>query len=45
MSVRIVQCLRDRIECMPVRPLLQPFLDGELDGAGSARLGVGSGGP
>ena len=33
MNVNIVIRLRDRIECMRVRPLLQSFLDGELDGA------------
>ena len=38
MSVGIVQSMRDRIECMRVRPLLQPFLDGELDEARRARL-------
>lgn len=38
MSVQIVQAMRDRIECMRVRPLLQPFLDGELDEARQARL-------
>jgi hypothetical protein len=31
MSFDIVQSMRDRIECMRVRPLLQPWLDGELD--------------
>ena len=37
-SVKIVQGMRDRYECMRVRPLLQPFLDGELDGAQQERL-------
>jgi anti-sigma factor RsiW len=31
MNVDILQRARDRIECMRVRPLLQSFLDGELD--------------
>ena len=31
MNVDILQRVRDRIECMRVRPLLQSFLDGELD--------------
>lgn len=38
MSVGIVRSMRDRIECMRVRPLLQPFLDGELDDARRDRL-------
>lgn len=31
MYVDILQRARDRIECMRVSPLLQSFLDGELD--------------
>ena len=31
MSVSIVQSVRDRIECMRIRPLLQAFVDGALD--------------
>jgi hypothetical protein len=31
MSFDIVQGVRDRIDCMRVRPLLQLWLDGELD--------------
>jgi anti-sigma factor RsiW len=38
MSVGILRGMRDRIECMRVRPLLQPLLDGELDAAGRARM-------
>jgi anti-sigma factor RsiW len=38
MSVGIVQDLRDRIECMRVKPLLQAWLDGELDDAQRARV-------
>ena len=33
MGVGILQGVRDRIECMRVKPLLQPFLDGALDEA------------
>lgn len=29
----IVQGVRDRLECMQVTPLLQAWLDGEIDGA------------
>ena len=32
MDLDLVSRVRDRIECMRVRPLLQSFLDGELDG-------------
>lgn len=38
MSVAIVQRVRDRIECMRVRPLLQSFLDGQLDDARRERV-------
>ena len=38
MRVAIVQSMRDRIECMRVRPLLQPFLDGELHDVQRARM-------
>jgi anti-sigma factor RsiW len=38
MNVDILQRARDRIECMRVRPLLQPFLDGELDEARRRRV-------
>jgi anti-sigma factor RsiW len=38
MSVGIVQSVRDRIECMRIRPLLQPWLDGQLDDAQRARV-------
>ena len=38
MSVDILQRARDRIECMRVRPLLQSFLDGELDGVRRRRV-------
>jgi anti-sigma factor RsiW len=38
MSVGIVQGVRDRIECMRVKPLLQPWLDGELDDAQRRRV-------
>jgi anti-sigma factor RsiW len=31
MRVGFVQSVRDSIECMRIRPLLQPFLDGALD--------------
>ncbi|MBW3605120.1 MAG: zf-HC2 domain-containing protein [Actinobacteria bacterium] len=31
MDIDFVNRVRDRIECMRVRPLLQSFLDGELD--------------
>jgi anti-sigma factor RsiW len=31
MGVGLVQGVRDRIECMRVKSLLQPFLDGVLD--------------
>ena len=31
MDIDFVNRARDRIECMRVRPLLQSFLDGELD--------------
>lgn len=31
MDLDLVSRVRDRIECMRVRPLLQSFLDGELD--------------
>jgi hypothetical protein len=33
MGVGILPGVRDRIECMRVKPLLQAFLDGELDEA------------
>lgn len=33
MTVRIVQRVRDRMECMRVRPLLQSLVDGQLDDA------------
>jgi anti-sigma factor RsiW len=33
MATGILQGMRDRIECMRVKPLLQPFLDGALDEA------------
>lgn len=32
MDLDVIGRVRDRIECMRVRPLLQSFLDGELDG-------------
>jgi anti-sigma factor RsiW len=38
MNVNILQRARDRIECMRVRPLLQAFLDGELDDAQRQRV-------
>ena len=38
MNVDILQRARDRIECMRVRPLLQSFLDGELDDARRRRV-------
>jgi anti-sigma factor RsiW len=38
MNVDILQRARDRIECMRVRPLLQSFLDGELDDAQRRRV-------
>jgi anti-sigma factor RsiW len=38
MTVDILQRVRDRIECMRVRPLLQSFLDGELDDAQRQRV-------
>jgi anti-sigma factor RsiW len=38
MNVDILQRVRDRIECMRVRPLLQAFLDGELDDARRQRV-------
>jgi anti-sigma factor RsiW len=31
MDLGVIGRVRDRIECMRVRPLLQSFLDGELD--------------
>lgn len=31
MDLDLLSRVRDRIECMRVRPLLQSFLDGELD--------------
>jgi anti-sigma factor RsiW len=31
MDIDLISRVRDRIECMRVRPLLQSFLDGELD--------------
>lgn len=38
MNVDILKRARDRIECMRVRPLLQAFLDGELDDAQRQRV-------
>jgi anti-sigma factor RsiW len=38
MSVGILHSVRDRMECMRVRPLLQPYLDGELDHAERQRF-------
>ena len=38
MNVDILQRARDRIECMRVGPLLQSFLDGELDDAQRQRV-------
>lgn len=38
MDLDIVSRVRDRIECMRVRPLLQSFLDGELDEAQRRRV-------
>jgi anti-sigma factor RsiW len=38
MNVDILQRARDRIECMRVGPLLQSFLDGELDHAQRQRV-------
>lgn len=38
MSVGVLRSMRDRIECMRIRPLLQPFVDGELDAAQRRRV-------
>jgi anti-sigma factor RsiW len=38
MRLGMVQHLRDRLECRRVRPLLQTFLDGELDAAQRRRV-------
>ena len=35
----VIGRVRDRVECMRVRPLLQSFLDGELDDAQRQRVG------
>lgn len=37
-SAGVVRHVRDRIECLRVRPLLQPFLDGQLDDARQTRF-------
>lgn len=38
MTTDVLHRMRDRIECMRVRPLLQSFLDGELDDAQRRRI-------
>jgi hypothetical protein len=38
MDLDVISRVRDRIECMRVRPLLQSFLDGELDGRQKQRV-------
>lgn len=38
MNVGVIRRVQDRIECMRVRPLLQSFLDGELDEARRRRV-------
>ena len=38
MDADLISRVRDRIECMRVRPLLQSFLDGELDGPQRQRV-------
>lgn len=34
----LLQTVRDRMECMRVNPLLQAYLDGELDEEGARRV-------
>lgn len=38
MRTGVLHSVRDRIACMRIRPLLQPFVDGELDDAQRRRV-------